>query len=96
MPDHQETGSDMVSLALHHSPHGAGDFLGLRRARSGDLEIVYDDGVARRLVWKVRGSAGTRPLDEALRAALDANRVVPALYQELKKREIEIEAVGIL
>lgn len=84
----------MSSLAMHHSPHGAGDFLGLRRARTGGLEIVYDDGVARRFVWRVASNTDTRPLSEALKAALDANRVVPALYQELKKRAIAIESVG--
>lgn len=83
----------MTSLAMHHSPHGAGDFLGLRKSRSGALEIVYDDGVARRLVWRVAGSADERVTGEALKAALDANRVVPALYAELKKRAIAIEAV---
>ncbi len=87
----------MTSLAALHSPHGAGDFLGLRRARQGGgIEIVYDDGVARRLVWRVTGTADPAPLGEALRAALDANRVVPALYAELKKRAIAIEAVSQL
>lgn len=84
----------MSSLAMHHSPHGAGDFLGLRRARTGGLEIVYDDGVARRLVWRVAGDADPRPLSEALKAALGAHRVVPALYQEMKKRAIAIESIG--
>ena len=84
----------MAPLAAHHSPHGAGDFLGLRRSRGGGLEIVYDDGVARRLVWRVTGGTDPQPLGEALRAALDANRVVPALYSELKKRSIAIEAVA--
>ena len=84
----------MSSLSALHSPHGAGDFLGLRRTRAGGLEIVYDDGVARRLVWRVTGGADTRPLHDALRAALDANRVVPALYAELKKRAIAVEAVA--
>jgi len=84
----------MSSLAAHHSPHGAGDFLGLRRGRGGGLEIVYDDGVARRLVWRVASTSDSRPVDEALIAALERNRVVPALYAELKKRAIAIEAIG--
>lgn len=84
----------MAPLAALHSPHGAGDFLGLRRTRNGGLEIVYDDGVAKRLVWKVAVGTDPRPLGEALRAALDANRVVPALYSELKKRGVGIEAVA--
>jgi hypothetical protein len=84
----------MIPLTALHSPHGAGDFLGLRRARrGGGIEIVYDDGVACRLVWRVTGRADPEPLGQALRAALDANRVVPALYAELKKRAIAIEAV---
>jgi hypothetical protein len=85
---------EMTSLAAHHSPHGAGDFLGLRTTRSGGLEIVYDDGVARRMVWRVAGRADARVTSEALKAALDANRVVPALNAELKKRGVAIEAVG--
>jgi hypothetical protein len=84
----------MASLATHHSPHGAGDFLGLRRSRTGVLEIVYDDGVAKRLVWRVAGGTDPLPLGEALKAALDANRVLPALYSELKKRSIAIEVVA--
>lgn len=84
----------MAALASHHSPHGAGDFLGLRKTRSGDLEIVYDDGVARRMIWRVAGHPDIQLAGEALRAALDANRVLPALYTELKKRAIAIEAVS--
>lgn len=84
----------MVSLAGHHSPHGAGDFLGLRRSRSGGLEIVYDDGARQRLVWRVAGGTAEGPLDEALRAALGANRVVTALYAELKKRGVSIDAIA--
>ena len=87
----------MTALTALHSPHGAGDFLGLRRARRGPgYEIVYDDGVARRLVWRVTDATGPEPLGEALKAALDANRVVPALYAELKKRAIAVEAVDRL
>jgi len=82
----------MSALAAHHSPRG-GDFLGLRRSRSGGLEIVYDDGAAKRMVWRVEGGTDPRPLGEALKAALDANRVVPALYTELKKRSISVEAL---
>lgn len=86
----------MASLAAHHSPHGSGDFLGLRYNRKGSLEIVYDDGVARRLVWQVQGKADLRITGEALKAALERNRVVPALYAELKKRAISVEAVAPL
>jgi hypothetical protein len=65
-----------------------------RRSRTGVLEIVYDDGVAKRLVWRVAGGTDPLPLGEALKAALDANRVLPALYSELKKRSIAIEVVA--
>jgi len=58
-----------------HSSRGGFDILGLRKAASGSIEIVYDDGVARRLVW-------------------DQTRVLPALYSELKRRAIAIEAVA--
>ena len=83
----------MAPLASHHSPRGAGDFLGLRQGWAGGLEIVYDDGRSRRMVWRVATPAEPQPLSEALRAALDANRVLPALYSELDKRAIRIEAV---
>ncbi|MCB1343220.1 MAG: hypothetical protein KDK24_19555 [Pseudooceanicola sp.] len=83
----------MTSLAFHHSPHGAGDFLGLRRSRAGGLELVYDDGAQRRLVWRVTTPVTEQPLSEAMQLALSANRVLPALYSELKKRAIQIEAL---
>jgi hypothetical protein len=84
----------MASLITHHSPHGAGDFLGLRTNRAGGLEIVYDDGVAKRLVWRVTGLADAKLAGEGLKAALKRDRVVPALYTEMKKRAIAIEVVA--
>ncbi|MCR8726437.1 hypothetical protein [Frigidibacter sp. ROC022] len=84
----------MASLAGHHSPHGAGDFLGLRRARSGGFEIVYDDGAMHRQVWRVARGTAEGQLDEALQAAMSANRVVSALYTELKKRGVSIDVVA--
>ena len=84
----------MASLITHHSPYGAADFLGLRTSRTGGLEIVYDDGVARRLVWRVTGTTDPRLAGEGLKAALRRDRVVPALYSEMKKRAIAIEVVG--
>jgi hypothetical protein len=76
-----------------HAPHGGADFLGFRK-RAGTTEIVYDDGVARRMVWRV---ATVQPNDErlsdALRAAVGSLRVVPSLYDELKKRAISIERI---
>jgi hypothetical protein len=83
----------MRQSASFHAPEG-GVFLGLRQGRSGATEIVYDDGVARRLTWRV-SSSGTRMEDvgEALRVAVANLRVVPTLYSELRKRSIAIEAV---
>ena len=36
----------------YHAPHGGADFLGLRKTRQGSTEIDYDDGVARRMIWR--------------------------------------------
>lgn len=83
-------------MGCENSFHSVGrhDFLGLRKTRSGRLEIVYDDGAARRMVWRVaadpvRESAVT----DALRVAVDAPYILPSLYHELKKRALEIERV---
>ena len=54
-----------------HAPHGGADFLGIRRSRNGATEIVYDDGVARRMVWRVAsGSASEARISDALRVAV--------------------------
>ena len=77
-----------------HAPHGGADFLGLRKTRAGSIEIVYDDGVARRMVWRVSQQIGSDAgLSDALRVAVSALRVVPTLYEELKKRAIAVEHV---
>ncbi len=76
-----------------HAPHGGADFLGWRK-RAGGFEIVYDDGVARRMVWRVAGPGDEARLSDALRASVGALRVVPALYDELKKRAISIERIA--
>lgn len=85
----------MGHQASFHAPHGGADFLGMRKARSGEMEIVYDDGVTRRMVWRV---TDTKPNEErisdAMRVAVGSLRVVPTLYDELKKRAIAIERVG--
>jgi hypothetical protein len=78
-----------------HAPHGGADFLGWRKARNGATEIVYDDGVARRMVWRVAGAESDARIVDALRVAVGSLRVVPALYDELKKRAIAIERVGV-
>lgn len=85
----------MAHIEAFHSSHGSGQFLGLRHARGGaGVEIVYDDGVTRRMVWRVKTpGASTVRIGEAMRAAVDHLRVVPALQNELRKRAIAIEAI---
>ena len=83
----------MGNQTTFHAPHGGADFLGFRK-RAGTTEIVYDDGVARRMVWRVANDQPTdERLSDALRAAVGSLRVVPSLYDELKKRAIAIERV---
>ncbi len=78
-----------------HAPHGGADFLAMRKGRTGSTEIVYDDGVARRIIWRVDpASVNEARLSDALRVAVGALRVVPALYDELKKRAIAVERVA--
>lgn len=76
-----------------HAAHGGADFLGFRKSRSGSTEIVYDDGLKQRLIWRVAGGSGDEVISDALQAAMAAQRVLPTLYEELKKRAIEIERV---
>ena len=82
----------MASISAYHSALGGADFLGLRTTTRG-MEIVYDDGVRRRLIWRVASPSGAELVGEALRLAVAQARVVPALYTELKKRAIMVEAV---
>jgi len=84
----------MGQQAFFHAPHGGADFLGIRRSRGGETEIVYDDGVARRMVWRVAGKPQDGKLSDALRTAVGSLRVVPTLYDELKKRSISIERIA--
>ncbi|HEY0213226.1 MAG TPA: hypothetical protein VGC40_06530 [Paenirhodobacter sp.] len=72
---------------------GGFDLLGLRR-RDGAVEIVYDDGVIQRKIWRVSGFTTEGQLDEALTRAAREVRVLPALYAELRKRAITIEMVS--
>lgn len=84
----------MGQQASFHAPHGGADFLGWRRTRAGGTEIVYDDGVARRLVWRADVRPGHEDrLSDALQVAVGALRVLPTLYDELRKRSIAIEAL---
>jgi hypothetical protein len=77
-----------------HAPHGGADFLGWRKRR-GETEIVYDDGVTRRMVWRVADTlANEERLSDALRVAVSSHRIVATLYDELKKRAICIERVA--
>jgi hypothetical protein len=78
-----------------HAPHGGADFLGWRKTRSGATEIVYDDGVARRMVWRVAAEeASEGRISDALRVAVGSHRIIPTLYDELKKRAIAIEKIA--
>ena len=78
-----------------HAPHGGADFLGWRKARAGPTEIIYDDGVARRMVWRVASAQPSEDrISDALRVAVGALRVVPPLHEELKKRAISIERIA--
>lgn len=82
----------MGQQASFHAPGGA-DFLGWRK-RGTSTEIVYDDGVARRMVWRVAVPTTESRLSDALRSAVGARRILPALYDEMKKRAIAIERVN--
>lgn len=83
----------MPSQSVFHSSPGGFDFLGYRRSATGAVEIVYDDGVRRRMVWRVNGPARDGVLNDVLRRAAAQARVLPALYAELRRRSIAIEAV---
>jgi len=78
----------------YHSSFGGFDYLGLRQGKSGAVEIVYDDGVKRRMVWRVNSKAKESVLGDALKKAVNQPRVLQALYAELKRRSIAIEAVA--
>lgn len=84
----------MARSLTFHGAHGATDFLGMRLSRRGETEIVYDDGVTRRMVWRVEGPVAAETIGDALRAAVAQRRVLPALHAELRKRAIAIEAVA--
>lgn len=83
----------MASISTYHSAVGGADFLGLRATPRG-MEIVYDDGARRRMVWRVSSPAAEALIGDALRLAVDQARVLPALYTELQKRAISVEAVA--
>ena len=85
----------MATLSTFHCGLGRMDFLGLRSTPRGGMEIVYDDGAARRMIWRV--SAPDTPqerIGDALRIALTRRRMVPALHSELEKRSIAVETIA--
>lgn len=84
-----------MGLTSFHSSVGTQNFLGLRSRPTGEMEIVFDDGTAQRRIWRVTAPARSEArIVEALRLAVDQARVLPALYSELRKRSIRIEAVA--
>lgn len=77
-----------------HAPNGGGDFLGFRKARTGGTEIVYDDGVSRRMIWRVAADkVNEAQLSDALSEAVSCLRVLPALFTEMRKRAIPLERI---
>jgi hypothetical protein len=86
----------MGTQATFHAPGNGADFLGWRISRAGSTEIVYEDGAAHRMVWRVSSGAGHEAaLSEVLQLAVKAARVVPTLIQELQKRAINVERLAI-
>ena len=86
----------MGTQATFHAPGKGADFLGWRVSRAGSTEIVYEDGAAHRMVWRVcSGTGDETSLSEALQLAVKAPRVVPTLIDELQKRAIGVERLMI-
>lgn len=83
----------MTTIDTFHGVNGSSEFLGLRRNRQGEVEIVYDDGHGRRMVWRVLGGVAEEPLREVLQTAAIEARVLPALFAELNRRAIVVEVV---
>lgn len=81
----------MGTQTTFHAPGNGSDFLGWRVSRAGTTEIVYEDGAARRMIWRVCSNADEVGMAEAMQLAVRANRVVPTLMDELKKRAINVE-----
>ena len=85
----------MGTQTTFHAPGRGSDFLGWRISRAGNTEIVYEDGAAHRMIWRV---ASTDPdassMAEAMQIAVLADRVVPTLIDELKKRAIAVERIA--
>lgn len=82
-----------MAQSAYHTSAGGFDYIGLRKGARGAVEIVYDDGVARRRVWRVLGAVSESQLGDAIARAARQVKVLPALYDELRKRSISVEAV---
>jgi hypothetical protein len=85
-------------MAFQNSFHAVSglDFLGLRKARCGGFEIVYDGGAAKRMVWRVaadQAAVTESALSDVLRVAVDAPQIVPRMLHEMKKRAVLLESV---
>ena len=94
-PNNKRKTRKMGLQTSFHAPSGSADFLGLRKTRAGSTEIVYDNGAAGRMIWRVAvQSQDDDRLSDALQVAVGAVRVLPTLFEELKKRSILIERVG--
>ena len=86
----------MGTQTTFHAPGKGAEFLGWRVSRRGMTEIVYEDGAAHRMVWRINSGAGDgTALAEALQVAVGAPRVVPTLIDELHKRAINVERLVI-
>lgn len=85
----------MGTQTTFHAPGNGSDFLGWRVSRAGTTEIVYEDGAARRMIWRVCSHVDEVGMAEAMQLAVRANRVVPTLMDELKKRAINVERLTI-
>ena len=86
----------MGHQAGFHAPNGGAQFLGFRKVRNGGIEVVFDDGVSRRMIWRVANQhVNEAHLSEALRHAVTALRVVPAIIAEAAKRAIALERVTV-
>ena len=85
----------MGSQTTFHAPGDRADFLGWRVSRDGVTEIVHEDGAARRMIWRVASDGHDEvSMAEAMQLAVKAQRVVPTLIDELKKRAIAVERIA--
>ena len=85
----------MGSQTTFHAPGDGADFLGWRVSRDGVTEIVHEDGAARRMIWRVASDGHDAvSMTEAMQLAVKAQRVVPTLIDELKKRAIAVERIA--